>query len=138
VVNKAIGLIAAFAASLGTSAMAAETWRCDLPEENSKSYVGGPLAFSISDDGKNAVVNSPMILAFIKTPVEVDLKKNDAKVLRAAWTIKNLIAPDGKTLPNMRFSAVLQKATGHLDYYMRPLSYDNTFGAAGKCVRYTQ
>ncbi|MEP5153329.1 hypothetical protein [Planktotalea sp.] len=136
--NKGIGLIAALAASLGTSAMAAETWRCELPTEEITSFVGGPLAFSINDDGKSAVVNSPMIMGFVKAPVEIDIKRNDEKVFRAAWYIKNIKNDKGFTIPTLRYSAVLQKATGRFDYYLRSPQAGDGRGAAGKCSRVKQ
>ena len=130
--NFSLALVLSLVAS---ASFAEEVWKCEIPSHKPTSFLGGPLVFTLSDDGTSGVVSSGMIIHFNKKPMDIIIGKNTDKVLRARWAIRKIKTKKGAIVPSMRYSMVMQKTNGALSYYARSPQYDDSLGASGKCAR---
>lgn len=116
-------------------AQANEAWRCETPNEKITSFIGGPIVIAINAETGKSVAHSALIHALYGGPIDAEIKKNDARVLRAVWVIKDAKDKKGNFIPTIRYSAIIQKSTGAFNYYGKPINYDNRFATTGVCKR---
>lgn len=129
-------LIAALAlVGAGVGQAHAEDWVCTLVQKGKKpTSISGPVYLWVQSATSVYAIDPPLFTIF-KKPQPVQVKKNTSSVLRITWNIVSGEDTKGKAVPKMRYSAVLNKATGEFNYYATLIQYDNSYGASGKCER---
>ena len=96
-------------------------------------FTDGPVFLWIESDGSRAHAADPLIQTVHKAPIEVNVQKNTDRVFRAHWVISNGRDSKGRTISKFRYSLILNKASGRMDFYAKPIGFSNSFSSVGVC-----
>ncbi|WP_298261874.1 hypothetical protein [uncultured Litoreibacter sp.] len=95
-----------------------------------------PQNFTYSREGtsKNVTVSDPLILTYLKAPVNGKILRETNKKLVLSWKVKGVRDSRGATTAAMTFKATIDRSNMTYKVTVNPLGYPDVFTGRGKCA----
>ena len=119
------------------AAAAASAYQCTMQVEPGR-FVTQTYFVGLSADRRKAVVSDTLILRKHGKPVPARIMRNDDRIVRVTWRVKNLVSKRGESAKWMDFTlAIRLRKENSADIIVRIFDYPNSFSAKGSCVDVT-